>query len=175
MELGNIFRTAVAQALAQPADELVDERCQRPLRRHEPLDAFRDELAELADVLLAVGCRFTDWSASSYRRDVSFSIPPTRLIHVDIDPHEIGKNYPCEVALVGDARAALTDLLEAAAATGRPDLRSFLTAAMDCLVSLAPRLHMRTQLAHPMQRSLMISAWPLEMRMALEGQPRTQV
>jgi acetolactate synthase-1/2/3 large subunit len=71
-------------------------------------------LARTADVLLAVGCRFTDWSASSYRRDVSFSIPPTRLIHVDIDPHEIGKNYPCEIGLVADARAALADLLEAA-------------------------------------------------------------
>jgi acetolactate synthase-1/2/3 large subunit len=71
-------------------------------------------LGRTADVLLAVGCRFTDWSASSYRRDVSFSIPPTRLIHVDIDPHEIGKNYPCEIGLVGDARAALVDLLEAA-------------------------------------------------------------
>jgi acetolactate synthase-1/2/3 large subunit len=70
-------------------------------------------LARTADVLLAVGCRFTDWSASSYRRGVSFSIPPTRLIHVDIDPHEIGKNYPCEIGLVGDARAALVDLLEA--------------------------------------------------------------
>jgi acetolactate synthase-1/2/3 large subunit len=70
-------------------------------------------LARSADVLLAVGCRFTDWSASSYRRDVSFSIPPTRLIHVDIDPHEIGKNYPCEIGLVADARAALADLLEA--------------------------------------------------------------
>jgi len=70
-------------------------------------------LARSADVLLAVGCRFTDWSASSYRRDVTFSIPPTRLIHVDIDPHEIGKNYPCEIGLVADARAALVDLLEA--------------------------------------------------------------
>ncbi len=70
-------------------------------------------LARTADVLLAVGCRFTDWSASSYRRGVSFSIPPTRLIHADIDPHEIGKNYPCEVGLVADARAALVDLLEA--------------------------------------------------------------
>jgi acetolactate synthase I/II/III large subunit len=70
-------------------------------------------LARSADVLLAVGCRFTDWSASSYRRDVTFSIPPTRLIQVDIDPHEIGKNYPCEIGLVADARAALVDLLEA--------------------------------------------------------------
>jgi acetolactate synthase-1/2/3 large subunit len=38
---------------------------------------------------------------------VAFSIPPTRLIHVDIDPHEIGKNYPVAVGIVGDARLVL--------------------------------------------------------------------
>src|SRR5206468_8188087 len=52
-------------------------------------------------------------SASSYRRGVTFSIPPSRLIQVDVDPREIGKNYPVEVALVADAKAALADLLEA--------------------------------------------------------------
>lgn len=72
-----------------------------------------NELAESADILLSVGCRFTDWSASSWRRGVTFSIPPTRLIQIDIDPREIGKNYPVEVALVADARSALTDVLAA--------------------------------------------------------------
>ena len=64
-----------------------------------------NELAASADVILSVGNRFTDWSASSWRRGVTFSIPPTRLIQCDIDPREIGKNYPVEVGLVGDARA----------------------------------------------------------------------
>jgi len=72
-------------------------------------------LARSADVLLAAGCRFTDWSASSYRKGVSFSIPPTRLIQIDIDPHEIGKNYPCEVGLIADLKAGLQDLLAAVA------------------------------------------------------------
>jgi acetolactate synthase-1/2/3 large subunit len=72
-----------------------------------------NELAVSADVLLSVGCRFTDWSSSSYRSGVTFDIPPTRLIQLDIDPREIGKNYPVEVPLVGDAQAGLTDLLEA--------------------------------------------------------------
>ena len=72
-----------------------------------------NELAASADVLLAVGCRFTDWSASSWRKGVTFSIPPGRLIHLDIDPREIGKNYPVEVGLLGDAKATLVDLLEA--------------------------------------------------------------
>jgi acetolactate synthase-1/2/3 large subunit len=72
-----------------------------------------NDLAASADVILSVGCRFTDWSASSYRRGVTFSIPPSRLIQVDVDPREIGKNYPVEVPLVADAKAALADLLAA--------------------------------------------------------------
>jgi acetolactate synthase I/II/III large subunit len=77
-------------------------------------------LAAAADVLLSVGNRFTDWSASSYRRGVTFSIPPSRLIQLDIDPREIGKNYPVDVALVGDARAGLADLLDALGPGGGP-------------------------------------------------------
>ena len=78
-------------------------------------------LAAGADVILSVGCRFVDWSASSWRAGVTFAIPPTRLIQVDIDPREIGKNYPVEVPLVGDAKAALVDLLEALGSGGGAD------------------------------------------------------
>ncbi|MGH2391419.1 MAG: thiamine pyrophosphate-binding protein [Chloroflexota bacterium] len=70
-------------------------------------------LAREADVILAVGCRFTDRTASSFRRGVTFDIPPTKLIHIDLDPYEIGKNYPTEIGIVGDARATLEDLLAA--------------------------------------------------------------
>jgi acetolactate synthase-1/2/3 large subunit len=70
-------------------------------------------LAREADVLLAVGCRFTDRTASSFRRGVTFDIPPTKLIQIDLDPYEIGKNYPVEIGIVGDARAACDDLLAA--------------------------------------------------------------
>jgi len=81
-----------------------------------------NELAAGADVLLSVGCRFTDWSASSYRKGVTFSIPPTALVQLDIDAREIGKNYPVAVPLVGDARAGLEDLL---AALGPRDAREY--------------------------------------------------
>ena len=47
-----------------------------------------------ADVLLALGVRFDDRTSSSWIPGYSFTIPPTRLIHVDIDPEEIGRNYP---------------------------------------------------------------------------------
>ena len=70
-------------------------------------------LASSADVILSVGCRFVDWSASSWRKGVTFAIPPTKLIQLEIDTREIGKNYPVSVPLVGDARAGLVDLLAA--------------------------------------------------------------
>ncbi len=65
-----------------------------------------------ADVILALGCRFADETASSYKKGVSFSIPPTKLIHIDIDPHEIGKNYPVSIGIVGDIKACLQQILE---------------------------------------------------------------
>lgn len=64
-----------------------------------------------ADVILAVGCRFADETASSYKQGVSFSIPPTKLIQIDIDPHEVGKNYPVSVGIYGDAKACLNQIL----------------------------------------------------------------
>jgi acetolactate synthase-1/2/3 large subunit len=77
-----------------------------------------NQIAATADVLVAVGCRFTDWSASSYRQGVSFSIPPARLIHIDIDPHEIGKNYPVAVGILGDAKVTLAALRDATGVRG---------------------------------------------------------
>lgn len=76
-------------------------------------------LSSSADVLISVGCRFVDWSASSWREGVTFGIPPTKLIQLEIDEREIGKNYPVEVPLVGDARAGLRDLIDALGA-GKP-------------------------------------------------------
>lgn len=75
--------------------------------------ACGNEITASADVVLSVGCRFTDWSASSYRQGTSFSIPPGKLIHIDLDHHEIGKNYPVEVGIVADARATLEALAAA--------------------------------------------------------------
>ena len=63
-----------------------------------------------ADVIVAVGCRFADETSSSYKEGVTFAIPPTRLVQIDIDPTEIGKNYPAEVGIVGDAREVLRSL-----------------------------------------------------------------
>jgi acetolactate synthase I/II/III large subunit len=78
-----------------------------------------NELTRDADVVLAVGTRFVDWLASSYRRGVTYNIPPTKLIQIDIDPGEIGKNYPVEIGLEADANAALNDLARALEDVGK--------------------------------------------------------
>lgn len=66
-----------------------------------------------ADVILAVGTKFAEADCSSWMPEYTFNIPQTKLIHIDIDPTEIGKNYPTEVGIVADAKSALEDLLQA--------------------------------------------------------------
>jgi acetolactate synthase-1/2/3 large subunit len=72
------------------------------------------EAARNADVILAIGCRFSDIHCSSWVPGYTYNIPPTKLIHVDIDPTEIGRNYPTELGIVGDAREVLKQLGELA-------------------------------------------------------------
>ncbi|MGC9106688.1 MAG: thiamine pyrophosphate-binding protein [Infirmifilum sp.] len=71
-----------------------------------------NELAKNADVILAIGVTFSDETTSSYKPGITLNIPPTLLIHIDIDPHEIGKNYPTAVGVVADAKLALKALYE---------------------------------------------------------------
>jgi acetolactate synthase-1/2/3 large subunit len=71
-----------------------------------------NKLAQSADLVIAVGCRFADETTSSYQAGTSFSIPPAKLIHIDIEPNEIGKNYPVAAGLNGDASIVLAALLE---------------------------------------------------------------
>src|SRR5262249_55485425 len=56
-------------------------------------------------------------NSSSWDARFTFSIPPTRLVHIDADASEIGRNYPTELGVVADAQVALGAL--AAAARGR--------------------------------------------------------
>jgi len=75
-------------------------------------------MTRAADVILAVGCRFSDRITSSYRPGVTFNIPETKLVQIDIDGFEIGRNYPVEVGVVGDAKLSLAALRSALAALG---------------------------------------------------------
>ena len=67
-----------------------------------------------ADVILAVGTRLAEANSSSWDPRFTFSIPPTRLFHIDIDAAELGRNYPTELGVVADAKLALGALATAA-------------------------------------------------------------
>lgn len=82
------------------------------------------EAARNADVILALGARFSDIHCSSWVPGYTYNIPPTKLIHIDIDPQEIGRNYPTEIGIVGDAREVLRQLLELAEKKGPKRERS---------------------------------------------------
>ena len=71
-----------------------------------------NDATRAADVILAVGTAFgeadcSSWNPRLHVRDSRRS----RLIQIDIDPQEIGKIYPVEVGLVGDAKATLRELI----------------------------------------------------------------
>jgi len=72
-----------------------------------------NETARKADVILAVGTAFGEADCSSWNPAYTFSIPPAKLIQIDIEPEEIGKIYPVDVGIVGDAKATLAELHEA--------------------------------------------------------------
>ena len=80
------------------AKGLIDERDPRSLG-HAPFRPRRAALAH-ADAMLAVGCRFTEILTEGWRMPV-----PANLVQIDVDPEQIGMNYPVAVGIVADAQA----------------------------------------------------------------------
>jgi acetolactate synthase I/II/III large subunit len=82
-----------------------------------------NETTREADVVLAVGTAFAEADCSSWDPNHTFAIPPSRLIQIDIDPQEIGKIYPVEVGIVGDAKATLRALIRQLEGDGAAPVR----------------------------------------------------
>ncbi len=70
-----------------------------------------NEAGRRADLVIAIGARFDDRSASSWMPGYSWNFPATKLIHADVDPAEIGRNYPPDLGILADARTFLRQLL----------------------------------------------------------------
>lgn len=67
-----------------------------------------------SDWLFAIGTRFKEADCSSWYPGYTFNIPGTKVIHIDIEPSEIGRNYPVEIGAVADAKASLRVLTRVA-------------------------------------------------------------
>ena len=59
-----------------------------------------NEKCRTADLIVAIGTRLAEANSSSWDPRFTFSIPPTRLIHIDADLAEIGRNYQTELGVV---------------------------------------------------------------------------
>ena len=71
---------------------------------------YANYAANEADLIIAAGMRFDDRVTGNPQKFV----PNAKIIHIDIDPAEIGKNKLIDVPIVGDLKNVLTDLNEKA-------------------------------------------------------------
>ena len=83
-----------------------------------------NEAGRRSDVVIAIGARFDDRSASSWMPGYSWNFPHTKLIHVDVDPAELGRNYPPDLGILADARTFLRQLLAELERRGRKPRRA---------------------------------------------------
>ena len=75
---------------------------------------FVNETTRTADWILALGTRFAEADSSSWYPEYTFDIPATKLMQIDIDPAELGRNYPLEIGALADLKSALTVLIRVA-------------------------------------------------------------
>jgi acetolactate synthase-1/2/3 large subunit len=136
---------ALAETLELPvAHTLMGKGC---MREDHPLllgmtgfwgTPIANETCRTADLIVAVGTRLAEANSSSWDSRFTFDIPPTRLIHIDIDSAEIGRNYPTELGVVSDSRMALSAIASAARGKrhrNRGDLRQRISAGRAAFAS----------------------------------------
>ncbi|MEV0347485.1 thiamine pyrophosphate-binding protein [Nonomuraea sp. NPDC050680] len=92
-----------------------------------------NDYAREADVVLALGTRFAETDSSSWDPRFTWTLGDKgRLLQIDLDPAEIGRNYPAEIGAVADAALAIRAIAAAAAShpeVSRPALRERIRAA----------------------------------------------
>ncbi len=79
--------------------------------------AYTNWAIERSDLLVAVGMRFDDRVTGK----LSSFAPNAKVIHIDIDPAEVGKNIRASVPIVGDAKRVLHALVREVESATRPD------------------------------------------------------
>jgi acetolactate synthase-1/2/3 large subunit len=68
------------------------------------------------DCLIAIGCRFSDRTTGSIPKFAENA----KIVHIDVDPAEIGKNVDINVPIVGDAKIIMTSLIKTISQTKNP-------------------------------------------------------
>ena len=102
--LGAAVVTSYGRADAIPSDHPLFLGHLGRLGAEEGIEAIRQ-----ADVILAAGTRL---GQSSTFYDNRYVPADARIVQIEVDPQELGRNYPVEVGIEGDARAVLQEILE---------------------------------------------------------------
>jgi len=76
-----------------------------------------NEAVSKCDTMILIGARVGDRAVSSPK----FLAKTTKIIHIDVDPAEIGKNIPAHIPLVGDCKHILKELTEKLGSAERAD------------------------------------------------------
>ncbi len=108
--------------------------------------------AQRCDLLVAIGARFDDRVTGK----LDAFAPGARVIHIDIDPAEIGKNRAPDVPIVGDVSTVLNDLIpeikRSQAIGGKPNLKRGGTSSTACARNM-PSITISRAISRPMVRS----------------------
>jgi len=75
---------------------------------------FTHKFTTNADVILGLGTRFAEADSSSWYPGVTFDMSKTEFLQIDIDPSEIGRNYPVSIGAIADLKEALMQILDEA-------------------------------------------------------------
>jgi acetolactate synthase-1/2/3 large subunit len=107
-----------------------------------------------ADLVIAVGARFSDNHTSNWRKGLVYDVPATKIVQVDLDANEVGRNYPVEVGIVGDAATFLEDVVAELGSTGATPARDAWLTQIDgwrseWLDSIRPAVEAVTDPIHP--------------------------
>ena len=70
-----------------------------------------NQAGRFADLVITLGTRFDDRSSSSWHAGYSWNFPKSKLLHVDLDPQELGRNYPPTLGVIADAKTFVQQLL----------------------------------------------------------------
>ena len=82
--------------------------------------AYSNYAISECDLLIAVGARFDDRVTGK----ADEWVPTAKIIHIDVDPAEIGKVLPADVPIVGDVRAVMAELLKIVAPAQHPEWKT---------------------------------------------------
>ncbi|MCR4668909.1 MAG: thiamine pyrophosphate-binding protein [Clostridia bacterium] len=80
---------------------------------------YANEAAWNSDVIITLGNKYDEDETGAWEVGNTYNVEKTKLIHVHIDPREIGRNYPVEVGIHGDPKEVLKEIISIVKASGK--------------------------------------------------------